>query len=51
MDKIGELLENFDLKELIGGTGDEIGTQVAKDWDALMRMFAYFIELITSLFA
>ena len=51
MDKLGELLENFDLKSLISGNGGDFGEQVAKDWDAIVNMFSYLIEFFTSLFA
>lgn len=46
LDKILKL----DFSDLLAGSGDEIAEQVAKDWDALMRMFSYLIEFFASLF-
>lgn len=41
---------NFDFSGLFGNSDDEITTQIAKDWDALVRMFTYLIEFFKSLF-
>ena len=46
LDKILKL----DFSDLLAGSGDEIGEQVAKDWDAIVRMFSYLIEFFASLF-
>ena len=46
-----ESLKDFDFSALLGNSDSEFATQIAEDWDAIVRMFAYLIEFFTSLFA